>query len=110
MMVSITAGMRGSWTWDGEMLAHVPAHKVEAVGTAGAGDAHLSGILAGLAAGLALGEAHELGALTAALSVTSPHTINVDIDRHTLMAFADTQRHYHESPLGPSMRQLLTDQ
>jgi len=110
MMVSITAGMHGSWTWDGGMLAHIPAHRVEAVGTAGAGDAHLSGILAGLAAGLSLGEAHELGALTAALSVTSPHTINVDIDRQSLKAFADTLGRHHESPLCPSMRQLLTNQ
>ena len=103
MMVSITAGMHGSWTWDGETLVYVPAHKVEVAGTAGAGDAHLAGILAGLSAGLSLSEAHELGALTAALSVTSPHTINKDIDAQSLNTFADKLN----IPLCPSVRELI---
>jgi sugar/nucleoside kinase (ribokinase family) len=107
MMVSITAGMHGSWTWDGEILAHVPARKVEVVGTAGAGDAHLAGVLAGLAAGLSLGEAHELGALTAALSVTSPHTIHKGIDRQSLKALADTLHRHREPPLCAGVRRLL---
>ena len=66
--LSITGGKDGSWTWDGRRdgqghdaaLHHVPAYPVDAVSTAGAGDAHLAGLLAGLAAGLALGEAQEL--------------------------------------------------
>jgi ribokinase len=88
LLISITGGKKGSWSWDGESLVHVPAFRVEVVSTAGAGDAHLAGILAGLVAGLAMSEAHELGALTAALSVTSPHTINKGIDRQSLQAFA----------------------
>ena len=103
MQVSITAGTRGSWTWDGETLVHVPAHKVKVAGTAGAGDAHFSGILAGLAAGLPLGEAHELGVLVAALSVTSPHTINKGIDRRSLKALADTL----QTPLCAGVRRPL---
>jgi sugar/nucleoside kinase (ribokinase family) len=110
MMVSITAGAEGSWTWDGEALAHVPAYEVEVAGTAGAGDAHLSGILVGLAAGLPLGEAHELGALTAALSVTSPHTINKEIDRRSLRALADTEGHQRTPPICASVYQLLASQ
>jgi ribokinase len=107
MMVSITAGLHGSWTWDGEALAHVPAHKVEVAGTAGAGDAHFAGLLAGLAAGLSLGEAHELGALTAALSVTSPHTIHKGIDRQSLKALADTLHRHRALSLCAGVRRLL---
>jgi ribokinase len=88
MLVSITAGKQGSWFWDGASLVHLPAFEVEVVSTAGAGDAHLAGILAGLVAGLRLSQAQELGTLTAALSVTSPHTINKEIDRKSLQAFA----------------------
>ncbi len=86
--LSITMGCEGSWTWDGRHLHHVPAHNVPVAGTAGAGDAHLAGTLVGLAAGLVLSEAQELGTLVAAMSVTSPHTINKAIDGPTLAAFA----------------------
>jgi ribokinase len=86
--LSLTAGREGSWTWDGHGLHHVPAHNVPVVGTAGAGDAHLAATLVGLAAGLALGEAQELGTLVAAMSITSPHTINKAIDGPALAAFA----------------------
>lgn len=103
MQVSITAGMHGSWAWDGETLRHVSPHKVKVAGTAGAGDAHFAGILAGLATGLPLGEAHELGVLTAALSVTSPHTIHKDIDRRALNVLADTL----QAPLSASVREWL---
>lgn len=88
LQVSITAGRHGSWLWNTAELSHRPAYKAEAVSTTGAGDAHFSGILAGLASGLSLNEAHELGALTAALSVTSPHTISKEINRNSLKKFA----------------------
>ena len=42
----------------------------------------------GLIAGLTPADAHQLGALTAALSVTSPHTINPDVDRAALRELA----------------------
>jgi sugar/nucleoside kinase (ribokinase family) len=89
--LSITAGMDGSWAWDGRTLAHAPAHRVQVASTAGAGDAHFAGLLAGLATGLALSEAQELAALVAALSVTSPHTINKEISRMSLGTFAGAQ-------------------
>lgn len=88
MLVSITAGSDGSWSWDGQSLAHVHIYKTQVKSTAGAGDAHLSGIIAGLAAGLPMSEAHHLGALVGSLSVTSPHTINKDINQETLREFA----------------------
>ncbi len=103
MNLSITAGMEGSWVWDREKLTHAPVHRVEAVNAAGAGDAHFAGILTGLASGLTLVEAHELGALTATLSVTSPHTINKDIDRESLKVLGNTL----QAPLSEGVLQLL---
>jgi len=90
MMLSITAGKEGSWGWDGRALTHVPPCTVNLVSSAGAGDAHLGGIIAGLAAGMPMAEAQQLGGLVGGLSVTSPHTINKEIDRETLRAFAET--------------------
>ena len=88
ILVSITAGRIGSWSWDGTTLVHVPAFPAEVVSTAGAGDAYLSGIIAGLAVGLPLSQAQQLGTLVAALSVTSPHTIDKRIDKRSLLAYA----------------------
>jgi ribokinase len=89
LKISFTHGREGSWSWDGVELFHVPAHDVPVDSTAGAGDAHLSGIIAGLTAGLALKEAQQLGSLMGAHSVTSPHTINPDTNRKTLKSLAD---------------------
>jgi len=103
LRISITAGKRGSWSWDGTSLVHVPAFPVEAVSTAGAGDAHLSGIIAGLVAGLTLAQAQELGTLVAALSVTSPHTIAKEIERESLRTFAVRE----QVPLSDTVKGLL---
>jgi ribokinase len=89
IQVSITAGKQGSWTWDGESLAYLPALPVEVASTAGAGDAHLAGLIVGLAAGLEMHQAHELATLVAALSVTSPHTINPDVSWEALSELAN---------------------
>ena len=70
-------------------MTHLPVLPVRVEGTAGAGDAHLAGIIAGLAAGLPLREAHQLGVLTAAVAVQSPHTINFELDREALRACAE---------------------
>ncbi len=88
MLASITAGGDGSWSWDGDELHHVPALSVEVSSTAGAGDCHLGSLLAGLAGGLSTGDAQHLATLAAALSVTSPHTIDERIRRPNLVAFA----------------------
>jgi sugar/nucleoside kinase (ribokinase family) len=88
LQLSVTAGAAGSWSWDGEALRHCPAASVQAVSTGGAGDAHFAGILAGLTAGLPLPEAQRLGALVAAASVTSPHTIHTGITRQMLRKLA----------------------
>ena len=88
LCISITAGRHGSWAWDGKRLNQTPALAVKAVSTAGAGDAHLAGMIVGMVADLSLAEAQELGTLVAALSITSPHTIHPAIDRVTLGEFA----------------------
>ena len=103
VVLTVTAGARGSWCWDGIALTHLPVLPVPVVGTAGAGDAHLAGIIAGLAAGLPLVEAHQLGVLTAAVAVTSPHTINFELDREALAACAEAAAF----PLADAVRALL---
>ena len=101
--LTVTAGARGSWCWDGTALRHLPVLPVRVEGTAGAGDAHLAGIIAGLAAGLPLREAHQLGVLTAAVAIQSPHTINFELDREALRACVQTTG----VPLAESVRELL---
>lgn len=105
LLISITAGRQGSWSWDGKTLVHVPALQAEVVSTAGAGDAHLAGIIAGLVAGLRLAGAQELGTLVAAHSVTSPHTIDKRVDRQSLRAFAERS----QAPLCDAVRELLRE-
>jgi ribokinase len=89
--VSLTAGKQGSWCWDGASITHTPAFQAEVVSTAGAGDAHLAGVIAGIAAGLPLRQAHQLGGLVAGLSVQSPHTIHKQINRDSLYEYARRQ-------------------
>ena len=84
----MTAGKEGSWSWDGKSLSFLPAFPSRMVSTAGAGDAFLAGVITGLVADLPLPQAQELGTLVAALSVTSPHTINPEIDRLSLLSFS----------------------
>ncbi len=52
--------------------------------TAGAGDAHLSGIVVWLAAGLDLMSANAFAAIVSGLKVRSARTINPDIGRQTV--------------------------
>jgi len=89
MNISITRGEEGSWIWDGSSIHHEPVHKVKVESTAGAGDAFLSGIIAGLTAGLSLHEAQQLGALTGGVSVQSPNTINKELNRESVHQLAD---------------------
>jgi ribokinase len=88
LKVTITAGKSGSWSWDGENLKHLPAIRTNAISTAGAGDAFLAGVISAWVAGLDLYEAQQLGTLVAAKSVTSPHTIDPQLERGALNSFA----------------------
>jgi ribokinase len=82
--ISVTVGKEGSWSWDGSSLNHIPAFPVKVVNTAGAGDAHLAGIIVGLTTGMSLHDAQQLASLTASSSVESPHTINKGTDKNAL--------------------------
>lgn len=86
--LSITAGKKGSWSWDGNKLTHVPAFPVEVRSSAGAGDAHVSAIISGLVAGLSLQQAQVLGSLAGAVAVTSQHTIHPDMSKNQLRDLA----------------------
>jgi sugar/nucleoside kinase (ribokinase family) len=105
LQVTITAGKEGSWSWDGKSLRHVPAFPARLVSTAGAGDAFLAGVIAGLAANLPLHQAQELGSLVAALSVTSPHTIDPQIERRSLHSFSSA----FSRSLSQAVTRLLQD-
>ncbi len=83
----ITAGRSGSWVWDGAVLHHQAPRTVAAKNTAGAGDAHLAGLILGTVAGLGLVPANARATALSALSVTSPDTINTDIDRQNCVIF-----------------------
>lgn len=105
LKISITASARGSWSWDGTTIHYVPAYSVPVVNTAGAGDAHLAGILAGLAWGLALRHAQEIGTLVAAQSVTSPHTIHPEICASELWSFA----HQIQAPVTEEVKLVIAE-
>lgn len=92
LCISVTDGSRGSWAWDGQFVDHVQPFQPEKVlNTAGAGDAYLAGVLTGIATGLTFLEAQKVGALLAAYSVTSNHTINQEVSMNALIEFARTQ-------------------
>jgi ribokinase len=106
IQVSITNGKEGSYVWDGREVAYRPVQKVEAVSTAGAGDAFTAGLIAGMVAGLTLREAQEFATLAGACSVTSPHTINKGLHRAALSAIA----HHNHAFLSPNTLALLEDE
>lgn len=69
-VVVVTAGVAGAVAWAGGHSLAVPAVRVQAVDTTGAGDVFVGYFVAGVARGLALPEALRLAASAAALSVT----------------------------------------
>jgi ribokinase len=103
LRIAITAGKAGSWGWDRGILTHSPAHPVPAASSAGAGDAFLAALIVGTVAGLSWAQSQELASLTAALSVTSPHTIHPGLERRSLSALASQLR----VPLSEAVLALL---
>ncbi len=90
LIITITGGKEGSWIWNGSELSYLPVEKVEVISTAGAGDAFTSGMIAGIASGLSIKDSHQLANLTGGGSVTSPHTINKELNRVTLLEISKT--------------------
>lgn len=103
MLIALTAGKNGSWAWDGICLTHTPAYPVRVASSAGAGDAFLAALIVSMVAGLSWAQAQELASLTAALSVTSPHTIHPGLERDSLRVFADQLG----APLSDAVQVLL---
>lgn len=68
--VIITLGVRGSFFTDGNQEIFVPALKVKAVETTGAGDAFNGGFATAIAEGLSVENALKFATCTAAISVT----------------------------------------
>jgi sugar/nucleoside kinase (ribokinase family) len=91
LTMSITAGSSGSWIWDGEQLSYTGITNANVATTAGAGDAHLAGLLVGLNAGLPLNEAQVLAGLVSGLSVTVADTLYLGIDWQKLTDFSAVQ-------------------
>jgi ribokinase len=85
----VTAGARGSWSWDKVRLVHTAALDVPLVSSAGAGDAHLAGLVVGLVAGLDLAAANEFATVVSGLKVGSRHTINPELDSASVLASAE---------------------
>ena len=88
ILISVTHGKEGSYVWDNSEISYMPALKVDVVSTAGAGDAFTAGLIVGTVAGLSLKEAQQLASLSGSCSVTSPDTINKELDRSELLALA----------------------
>jgi sugar/nucleoside kinase (ribokinase family) len=121
----VSAGGGGAYAVTREMWNYRPAPKVQAVSTAGAGDALLGGIIAAMAAGVpllraggpghalpsaALETALDLGVLLASYKCQSPHTIHPDACLATLIDFARSrelsfapglQSHFSHPPQEP---------
>jgi ribokinase len=89
----VTAGSRGSWSWDGGHLVQSAALDVPLVSSAGAGDAHLAGLVVGLVAGLDLAAANEFATIVSGLKVGSRHTINPELDVASVLALAEQTGH-----------------
>lgn len=99
---TITDGPNGSYVYANQSIIKVPPLRTEVVGTSGAGDAFLAGVIIGLTCGMTLAKnsdedcfaetpvdsAAELGTLLASLSVTSPDTIHQTANADLLLRYA----------------------
>ena len=101
--IVISVGAEGVYAFENESWDFQPPLPVEAIATAGAGDALLAGVISGMASGLPLisrrsvnnaafneelCSAIELGVLLASFSLSSPDTIHFDANLASLEEFA----------------------
>ena len=92
----ITCGSQGIYGYDQGEVKFLPILNVPVENTAGAGDAMLSGIMLGLILGFPFIDNKaqtclRLGRLISAMSVTSPDTINFNINLRSLKQFQKNQ-------------------
>lgn len=101
--LSVTLGSKGSLGYYLGNWEYTPSLKVDAINTAGAGDAYLAGVLTGLYREMPfinnpvrqrekfeddlIVSACDLGTVVASLSVTSPHTIHPNLDASSVNEF-----------------------
>lgn len=93
--ILITCGAKGVYCYKQRNLEFSKARPVQAVSTAGAGDAFLAGTVAGICCGMPLFKfkdasvrtAVDIGLAVAAASVTSPDTINTNINADFLSSY-----------------------
>ena len=105
----VTVGPDGSWVWDGRELIRDPGIETHSRNAAGAGDAHLGGVIAGLAAGVGLAEANCFATIVSALKVRSPDTISSDLDVAAVMAAAAAAGRTIPGPLLRRLRHARAD-
>lgn len=92
IMISVTDGNEGAYTYEEGKLDYHPAYPVNAVNTAGAGDAFMAGLLVGILKGQSITEKGtdsclKFAAALAGMSVTSRDTIHFGITPETLDEF-----------------------
>ncbi|HVO62105.1 MAG TPA: PfkB family carbohydrate kinase [Terriglobales bacterium] len=99
LRVVVSAGKLGAYGITAQASAFSPAHPVEVMSTAGAGDSLLGGVLVGLALGMPfvssegkssqmVDSALQLGVLLGSLKCLSPHTIHPGASLNALIEFA----------------------
>ena len=105
----VTVGRDGSWVWDGRELSCDPGIETQSRNAAGAGDAHLGGVIAGLAAGVGLADANYFATIVSALKVRSPDTISSDLDVAAVIAAATAAGRTVPVPLLRRLRHARAD-
>ena len=89
--VVLTAGEQGAWIGGEDGMRRVPAYRVTAVDTTGAGDAFSAALAVALAEGSALDSAVRFACAAGAFSVQSLGTVPSYATRSQLAAFIDGQ-------------------
>lgn len=98
--IVMTAGGSGSWSWDGDRCEYASPCQIQPVNTAGAGDAHLGGVLVGLELGLSLAQANGFATIISAQNVLSEDTL-AELDWESTIQFARE----HGMPLPAAVEQ-----
>jgi len=75
---------------------YFPAYKVEAVEVTGVGDALVAGLIYGIFKGYSLAVAVNYGQAAAALTISTPDTINLGISEGILNVLVEQNRPYHK--------------
>jgi ribokinase len=88
LLLVVTAGKSGSWAWDGKTLTYDRGIPAEVANSAGAGDAHVAGLVVGLASGLTIVDANAFATILSALKVGAEDTISWAIDAASVVRAA----------------------